>query len=754
MSKASQPELKKFMDKKLFIHLQGGRKVSGTLRGYDLFLNLVLDDTMEETVAAQKHPIGTVCNIYGDAGVYSMIESCGGVGLPYHALAPALHSITRASHRFLTLATARSALTPSSSPSPHALLRQRRLNDLKDTLSGGGSPSRVWADYCDLLNVMGFDKLPLELHQQVLRHCTPTTTTLRVSTAKRLASGNSPSIPHLHEGRFQSIIRNMRASSYTPELDDYHFILEQFAAAGHHVGAMHVYKEIINAGITPQPKTFGLCLQAIAHRMQLPVLSRQKEKRTEETQKMMFDLVRDMRKMHTPFTSVNLDLTIRILKETLDLNTFEELMKWGYGIDLAYPDCPPLASQDSQTLQSQLGLESPASTAPPPQPFSTAALNTTIEILGRIGNVSKLVQAFEVLTNPLPRAIQHRFSSFDDDEDFGQDNTPRPSTWVPPHASPNTTSYIMMIRHLCRIGHSTLARHYVNEALHHDFMEDVKTRRQIRKYLANGPQEVSAPGIAVNRGTFMPIYGLSNRTKNMTLSRWLTRKLPRVLRRKKNNLVDYTNYQIKINKALKKAAVAEASALPSDILASSPSPVPSTSTERSREPISLLERSRSRKPQEIPIFDVDLDTPPLPSLSDKKTIRPIDFDLSVRVLQRDIEELEEFSKQVDWLLGRNVQRVKEALGRRVWAGKDIYLASENRRRIVTRQDWIRDVNFRRWDPKEASNTPLPTSRDRRLSGSRSQSQTPSFFHSNRNMKALAPQNVLAHLGSTSNGQKP
>ncbi|KIM90996.1 hypothetical protein PILCRDRAFT_811508 [Piloderma croceum F 1598] len=60
MSKASQPELKKFMDKKLFVHLQGGRKVSGVLRGYDLFLNLVIDDALEETTPAQKHPIGTV----------------------------------------------------------------------------------------------------------------------------------------------------------------------------------------------------------------------------------------------------------------------------------------------------------------------------------------------------------------------------------------------------------------------------------------------------------------------------------------------------------------------------------------------------------------------------------------------------------------------------------------------------------------------------------------------------------------------
>jgi small nuclear ribonucleoprotein (snRNP)-like protein len=78
MSKASQPELKKvsfslasadflltplhsqFMDKRLFVHLQGGRKVSGTLRGYDLFLNLVIDDAQEETTPAQRHPIGTV----------------------------------------------------------------------------------------------------------------------------------------------------------------------------------------------------------------------------------------------------------------------------------------------------------------------------------------------------------------------------------------------------------------------------------------------------------------------------------------------------------------------------------------------------------------------------------------------------------------------------------------------------------------------------------------------------------------------
>ena len=51
------------MDKKLFIHLQGGRKVSGTLRGYDLFLNLVIDDALEENAPGQKLPIGQVVRL-------------------------------------------------------------------------------------------------------------------------------------------------------------------------------------------------------------------------------------------------------------------------------------------------------------------------------------------------------------------------------------------------------------------------------------------------------------------------------------------------------------------------------------------------------------------------------------------------------------------------------------------------------------------------------------------------------------------
>lgn len=51
------------MDKRIFILIQGGRKVTGVLRGFDIFLNLVVDDAYEETVPADKHSIGMVVSL-------------------------------------------------------------------------------------------------------------------------------------------------------------------------------------------------------------------------------------------------------------------------------------------------------------------------------------------------------------------------------------------------------------------------------------------------------------------------------------------------------------------------------------------------------------------------------------------------------------------------------------------------------------------------------------------------------------------
>uniref|UniRef100_A0A8C7B0N4 Small nuclear ribonucleoprotein G n=1 Tax=Neovison vison TaxID=452646 RepID=A0A8C7B0N4_NEOVI len=52
------PELKKFMDKKLSLKLNGGRHVQGILR--DPFMNLVIDECVEMATSGQQNNIGMV----------------------------------------------------------------------------------------------------------------------------------------------------------------------------------------------------------------------------------------------------------------------------------------------------------------------------------------------------------------------------------------------------------------------------------------------------------------------------------------------------------------------------------------------------------------------------------------------------------------------------------------------------------------------------------------------------------------------
>lgn len=49
-----------YLDKRLFVQLNGSRKVIGVLRGYDVFLNIVLDDAVEEKDGGEKVKLGMV----------------------------------------------------------------------------------------------------------------------------------------------------------------------------------------------------------------------------------------------------------------------------------------------------------------------------------------------------------------------------------------------------------------------------------------------------------------------------------------------------------------------------------------------------------------------------------------------------------------------------------------------------------------------------------------------------------------------
>ena len=54
------PDLKRYMDKKLAIKLNGNRHIAGVLRGFDQFMNLVLDETVEQVSATERNDIGMV----------------------------------------------------------------------------------------------------------------------------------------------------------------------------------------------------------------------------------------------------------------------------------------------------------------------------------------------------------------------------------------------------------------------------------------------------------------------------------------------------------------------------------------------------------------------------------------------------------------------------------------------------------------------------------------------------------------------
>ncbi|RKP26640.1 hypothetical protein SYNPS1DRAFT_13925 [Syncephalis pseudoplumigaleata] len=60
MGKTPTPELKKYMDKRLLIQLNGSRKVTGVLRGYDPFMNIVLDEAVEEVSSSERNNIGMI----------------------------------------------------------------------------------------------------------------------------------------------------------------------------------------------------------------------------------------------------------------------------------------------------------------------------------------------------------------------------------------------------------------------------------------------------------------------------------------------------------------------------------------------------------------------------------------------------------------------------------------------------------------------------------------------------------------------
>ncbi|KAL6941879.1 hypothetical protein ACO0QE_003040 [Hanseniaspora vineae] len=47
MAKVSAPELKKYIGRKIMLNINGNRKVIGILKGYDIYMNVVVQNALE-----------------------------------------------------------------------------------------------------------------------------------------------------------------------------------------------------------------------------------------------------------------------------------------------------------------------------------------------------------------------------------------------------------------------------------------------------------------------------------------------------------------------------------------------------------------------------------------------------------------------------------------------------------------------------------------------------------------------------------
>jgi hypothetical protein len=208
--------------------------------------------------------------------------------------------------------------------------------------------------------------------------------------------------------------------------------------------------------------------------------------------------------------------------------------------------------------------------------------------------------------------------------------------------------------------------------------------------MINLPEDIPAPHFGINRGTVLPVFGLANRDKDMELMRWVGYVMRQTLRRKRNDIMYYSAIAVELAKQpLSPHSLADQMPLTPILLSKNTTRTEATGT---------LKGHHQADPAAA-VFEVDLDAPLAPALPPPKKFN---INLHLQILHRDLEELMSFYKEVCNVISRTTQRVKERLGRRVWAGKDIYLLHEDKRGLVSRQTWTNIVRFKRNDSQRRS----------------------------------------------------
>jgi pentatricopeptide repeat protein len=426
----------------------------------------------------------------------------------------------------------------------------------------------VWRHYADLCNSVLISGLPLELHQLVLRNCLPPPG-VRAGMARSTKEDVLDSLQRCDERLFQ-VVQNVRAAGLELERSDYHVMMDHFSLTGRYAQTFKIFREMTQNGAEPTHRTYTLCFRALVLELRtsrvgdfLPRIGQlQYPEKVREMTSLCGEILQDMWTRRIPCSSVNLDLSTRILAAGGDLEGYEKTMRIGYGIDLRNPDVVPLefserfrelvkaAEQRDGARDDATEAKSDASTAPAWVPrFSTAALNTAINVLGRAGDLSRLVSAFEVLTTPLPplRPTTESYGYADaDDDEFYSAATPSVQNLdetsdkyhVVRHAEPNTTSFRLAIKHAARLRSRIIVRYLIRRAMEADEAHDAELRKRLA---ASRPDEkVSSPSVSMTYKMLTPIHKLASLTSNVALTNFLLNVERRILSRKRNQLSYYS----------------------------------------------------------------------------------------------------------------------------------------------------------------------------------------------------------------------
>ncbi|KIJ56572.1 hypothetical protein M422DRAFT_148816 [Sphaerobolus stellatus SS14] len=536
------------------------------------------------------------------------------------------------------------------------------------------NPNRVWAAYSALDTIMGAENIPLGVHQRTLRLAVPPPERVGAVNARLARSRRAQSpIPFRHEGRLRTIINNIRRAGELPDLEDYHFILEEFAATGYSDGARAVFREITRMHLTPTPRTYGLCLKAIAYRLTLPIYEVERADVYAEAQKTCSELLDDMASRKIPITRLNFDFTIRIYKDIGHYAAAEHLFKIGYGIDLAHPDRLALEAEESLV-----------DSAEPNKilPFTTHALNTLIDMLGKAGRIPQLIIAFEVLTNHLPKVQDKMVDNEDEDDDpaFYQfspaGNKPAPPY---PSAKPNTTTFAYLIRSVARANKTMLTKHYVQLACTFSEEESARLRAELISKSAN---KVEAPRVRLDKVMFLSLLGTGSRRKNRPLLQWGIFRIEDIMRDVKQDISFLSRWR---RWRQPKMSTETLDAPPSEPLSISEEALERMTAQASS---SLPEANDKQQAQEL--LEPTIEAQPVVP---RNPFKVFDIDLHLRLLNRDYNELVELHARMIATRSRITLRIMERLGRRVWNNQPIYIPSKGTCGLITREEWVKTVRF-------------------------------------------------------------